>query len=96
MDVRIDMSTRLVVEELLDVLDELDTGEQNTLVTADGETSLPEGGDEEGSMDAESSGSDGEDLEDGDSEAEDLEDAPATEEDEPDPSSVEVAPTEEG
>ncbi len=90
-DVRIDMSDAAVDEELLDALDDVDAGEQSTLVTAEGETALPEDRSTEDANDSE----DGtEDLDDGGSEAEDLEDAAGAEEDEPEP--VEVAPTEEG
>ena len=78
-------------EELLDALDDVDAGEQSTLVTADGETTLPEDQSTEDANDTE----DGtEDLDDGGSEGEDLEDAVGAEEGDPDP--VEVAPTEEG
>ena len=85
------MSDAAVDEELLDALDDVDAGEQSTLVTAEGETALPEYRSTEDANDSE----DGtEDLDDGGSEAEDLEDAAGAEEDEPEP--VEVAPTEEG
>ncbi len=103
-DVRIDMSVGVIDKDLLDALDGVDTGEQSSLVTADGEMTLPEdqateepidieGGTEE-PMDTEGGT---EELEDGGSQAEDLEDEGGAEEAEPDdPNPVEVAPTEEG
>jgi general secretion pathway protein D len=94
-DVRIDMSVGPVDEELLEALGEVDAGEQSTLVTADGEATIPEDQDTQGAEDDSDSASGAEDLQDSDSEAEGSESA-GTEEEEPEPDPVEAAPTEEG
>ena len=88
-----DISQSLVDEELLEALDDVDTGEQSTLITSDGETELPPEDSEEEQIQ----------LEDGETQVEggetQLEDAPEDAElgeDEPEPGSMEVAPAEEG
>jgi general secretion pathway protein D len=82
----VNISQSLVDEELLEALDDVDTGEQSTLITSDGETELPP----EGSEEEQPEGGEEEQLEDG--EAQDA----GPEEDEPEPGTMEVAPAEEG
>lgn len=88
----VDISQSLVDEELLEALNEVETGEQSTLITSDGETELPPEDSEEEQIQLE----DGEtQVEDGEAQVDEPEDAELGE-DEPEPGSMEVAPAEEG